>query len=579
MDKRTRAFNFILSSSVVLFVVIILGLKFDYYYDLNDDVLMKDILSGAYSGECVSRNIQMLYPISLLFSVLYRILPGVAWYGYALCIFQFGALLIIVNRSLSFLDGYILKIATAVSEIAIFIALMLNHLINVQYTITVAFMAAAAAMWFITLKIDGSIVEVILRALPAILILVVAFLLRSEMLMLMLPFVLAAIVYTFFNREVSKDRIYKVLSIFAAIILPMILGLGINKLAYSDDEWREFSSLFDARTNLYDYQIIPEYEGNEAFYDSIGLNREEAYLFENYNYGLNDKVDSVLMGKVASYAKEVKDSDEAFGSKLIRKMRIYIYEISHGKNSTGSDYPYNLVAGILYIMIIAMAVGSRKLIDLWCPTTLFLGRTLIWMYILMGDRSPDRITHSLYFVEIVVLFGLLYKGISERKNVERAKILEPMLITLLFIIMAAFIAPDRFYSLNVDQVKREETNTSFLKLYEYTMQHPDDLYLFDVYSSVAYSEKMFDKSKEISKENTELMGGWFYGSPIEKAKILKVSDGGMEEALLNDNVYIISKVDTDMQWLSDYYKSHGENAEISLMDSIASEFIIYELHR
>lgn len=579
MDKRTRAFNFILSSASLLFVVVVLGLRFDYYYDLNDDVLMKDILSGAYSGYSVSRNIQMLYPISLVFSLLYRLLPNIAWYGYALCIFQFGALAIIVNRSLSFFDGYILKIVTAVSEVAIFMALMLNHLVNVQYTITVAFMAAAAAMWFITLKTDGSIVEVILRAVPAILILVVAFLLRSEMLMLMLPFVLAAIVYTFLGREVSKDRIYKVLSIFAAIILPMLIGLGVNKLAYSDNEWSEFSSLFDARTNLYDYQIIPEYEGNEAFYDSIGLNREEAYLFENYNYGLNDKVDSVLMDKVASYAKEVKKSDEAFSAKLIRKIRIYIYEISHGKNSTGSDYPYNLVAGILYIMIIALAVGNHRLLDLWCPATLFLGRSLIWMYILMGDRSPDRITHSLYFVEIVVLFGLLYRGLNERKNVECARILEPVLITLLFIIMAVFIAPERVYSLNVDQVKREETNAPFLELYEYTMEHPDDFYLFDVYSSVAYSEKMFDKSKDISKENTELMGGWFYGSPIEKSKLLKVSDGGMEEALLNDNVYIISKVDTDMLWLSDYYKSHSENIEISLIDSVASRFNIYELHR
>ena len=34
--------------------------RFDFYYDLNDDVLIKDILSGVYTGTPEGRTMQLL---------------------------------------------------------------------------------------------------------------------------------------------------------------------------------------------------------------------------------------------------------------------------------------------------------------------------------------------------------------------------------------------------------------------------------------------------------------------------------------------------------------------------------------
>ena len=42
--------NCILSLAMALILAGILAARFDFYYDLNDDVLIKDILSGVYSG-------------------------------------------------------------------------------------------------------------------------------------------------------------------------------------------------------------------------------------------------------------------------------------------------------------------------------------------------------------------------------------------------------------------------------------------------------------------------------------------------------------------------------------------------
>ena len=91
--------NFIISVVFLLIPMIALACRFDYYYDLNDDVQMKEILSGNYTGVPESNNIQMLWLVSAAISLLYRIVRIVPWYGIFLCTCQFGALFLILNRS------------------------------------------------------------------------------------------------------------------------------------------------------------------------------------------------------------------------------------------------------------------------------------------------------------------------------------------------------------------------------------------------------------------------------------------------------------------------------------------------
>ena len=70
--KKQIPWNFIWAFSLTAGMILAVGVFFDYYFDLNDDVLMKDILSGAYTGTPAGHNIQMLYPISAMISLFYR---------------------------------------------------------------------------------------------------------------------------------------------------------------------------------------------------------------------------------------------------------------------------------------------------------------------------------------------------------------------------------------------------------------------------------------------------------------------------------------------------------------------------
>ena len=72
MKKTNITSNFIISIVLVLIAVLFMGYVGDYFFDLNDDVLMKDLLSGSYTGSPSAHNIQMLYPISLFISLLFN---------------------------------------------------------------------------------------------------------------------------------------------------------------------------------------------------------------------------------------------------------------------------------------------------------------------------------------------------------------------------------------------------------------------------------------------------------------------------------------------------------------------------
>ena len=90
--------NWIIALAALAALVLFTGFKFDYFYDLNDDVLMKDILAGVYTGTPEGHNIQMLWLISAFISLFYRLAGGLPWYGIFLCVCHYGCFFLILKK-------------------------------------------------------------------------------------------------------------------------------------------------------------------------------------------------------------------------------------------------------------------------------------------------------------------------------------------------------------------------------------------------------------------------------------------------------------------------------------------------
>ena len=116
LKKSALRGNGLAALAVTVILAALVGWRFDYFYDLNDDVLMKDILAGVYTGTPQSRNIQMLWLISAFVSLLYRMARTLPWYGVFLCFCHYGCFFLILRRSLDFCKKPGGKLAVAVTE-------------------------------------------------------------------------------------------------------------------------------------------------------------------------------------------------------------------------------------------------------------------------------------------------------------------------------------------------------------------------------------------------------------------------------------------------------------------------------
>ena len=588
--------NFIISVVFLLIPMIALACRFDYYYDLNDDVLMKEILSGNYTGVPEGHNIQMLWPVSAAISLLYRIVRVVPWYGIFLCTCQFGALFLILNRSLANCISWKARLTVGLVETLLFFSMMMEHLVAVQYTITCAMLAAAAAFWFLTSKPQRKPVLFIRSNIPAILLVFLAYLIRSEMLLLVLPMICVAgvVKWSFEDKVFAKENFMKYLGVIGLILLSLLVGQATNRIAYGSKEWRTFNTLFDNRTELYDFQKVPSYQANKEFYDSIGISESEQILFDNYNFGIDEEIDETIMGQIANYAGELNQEAQPFIPKFQKYFKLYVYRLFGGPASAGSDYPWNYMTILLYITVFLLALcqgwntedrrhyGTWKhrvvtgLSILWKLCFLFAVRSALWMYILMGERFPDRITHSLYFMEFAVLAGILFTLIIQKHGHGRTQLLR-MTMLICFGLFSILLLPEKVGEVAQDQKYRAQQNEPYLQVYEYFANHPENFYFMDVYSSVSYSEKMF-ANVDNGIHNYDVMGGWASKSPLYRKKLKAYQIPDMEEGLLfMDNVYFVRRKAEDMRWLFDYYESHGENIKITLIETIDDDFEVYQI--
>lgn len=573
--------NCILALAAVLCMILFVGIRFDYYFQANDDIYIKNILSGVYTGTPESHNIQMHYPISLLISLIYRIAGDLPVYGLFLCVCHYGAAFLIFARSAKRMQKTWSKVLIVALEAVVFCGLLLAELVFMQYTVTCTLLATAAAFRFYTTEKGLPVKEFVKANITNVLLVILAFLVRSEMLLLLLPMICTAGIFKWFTEKpvFTKENATKYFSVIGLILAGIVLGQAVHMLAYSSAEWKTFTEFFDERTQLYDYQFNPSYEENQAFYESIGLLESEQALLENYNFGLDEDIDSDILRQTADYAVTLKGEGTSFVEQFKAAFSDYKYKLTNEV-----DYPWNVYVLVGYALLILLAWKNKSYAYIWKIPFLFFIRTGLWMYIMMGNRYPARITHSLYFMELVILAAVLLEECKKEYQKGQDKFATApvavkgwqstsftILVLLIFGILGVQSISYHTEQVTVESERRDYANREIDALTEYCSQNMENFYFVDVYSAVSctdfvmsteaieYSEKAF-KNVDNSLANYDLMGGWVVKSPLTAKKLQNFSmeavDGGsaMERGLLDsEQVYVIIKTEKNMDWLTSYF--------------------------
>ena len=621
--------NWLIPGFCCLLLFLGIGMAWDYYFDLNDDVLIRDILSGVYTGEPEALTAQLLWPLSALLAGLYRVLPGVPVFGAFLWLCQAGSIFLILKRSLdavsgsaapgkiratgtSSVGGSLKKLCLSLLETLLIAACLLYHLVFVQYTVTAGLLATAAIFTFLTVRERESerAVTFWLRCLPAALLFWLAFCLRSEMGLLLLPLAGVGGIWKWAARAMrgpvfTGRNAASFLGVFGLILAGVLACFGADRLACSDPEWQEFEALFDARTQVYDFYdaSLRSFEENREFYEGLGLTETQCELLVNYNYGADDAIDAQVMERIAAYGRETRG---IFAHSLAEGIWLYVQRLKNNRSIVPDDQlPWLALEGGLAALLLAAAFvrwraarkQKRQERDggngreqkernacgiLWKLLLLGAVRSGLWMYLILRERVPERISHPLYFCELVMLAWLFLDTVCGMRQISGQQSsgwqtsgpeglpVRVIRIAALVLSLAAVVIwlPQEAERTDAEYARREQGNA--VNLAALSRYRQENLYLADVMSTVDFSEKLF--TEKIRPGNYDLLGGWMCKSPHSEKKLAAFGYESMGQAVLSgENVRFVGEADTDWSWLTELLAEHGGNGELVLEEEITAE--------
>lgn len=595
--------NCIIASVTILVNILVLSIRFDFYYDLNDDVFMRNVMSGAYTGMPDGHNVQTLYILGAFISLFYKLYRALPWYGIFLLVCQMGSLYLIGVRLLGICRKLPAK-AVCMGLLTLFLwGMVLPHMVALHYTFISAMLAASAIFLFITTPKGLTAGKFVVRNIPSVLLVILAYQLRTEMLLLLFPIIGLAGLFRWSEEDkfFQKENYMKYGIVLSGIVVGMLGSREIDFAAYGSEGWKEYLVFFEKRTEVYDYHLDVVTNGeHEEFLHSLGLNDAQQELLSNYNFGLDESIDAQLMSQIADYA--VKDTD--YTGVIPKQVRYYLY-----RTLQEEDAPYNRLVIFLYACIVfagaAIALTEKELRGKWSFIwkTVLIGscRTALWMFILVRGRYPERITHSLYLAETVLLLGVLCMQLAgwrrtenrvcEKKEETEACAVEEGgkpsaagqwaagIICALLGLLFVYHLPQSIAKAAADVEKKEIAYADCMEIIRYCEAHPDNFYFEDVYSTVAFSEKLFAGECNLLA-NYDIMGGWLCKSPLYEEKLRAFGIASMEEGLSEmDNVYFIASRDSGTDWLPAYYGEKGIAVSVEQVDVIADTYAVYQLRR
>ena len=621
--------NWLIPAFCCLVLFLGTGMAWDYYFDLNDDVLIRDILSGVYTGESEALTAQLLWPLSALLAGLYRVLPGVPVFGAFLWLCQAGSIFLILKRSLdavsgsaapgkiraagtSSVGGSLKKLCLSLLETLLIAACLLYHLVFVQYTVTAGLLATAAIFTFLTVRERESerAVTFWLRCLPAALLFWLAFCLRSEMGLLLLPLAGVGGIWKWAARAMrgpvfTGRNAASFLGVFGLILAGVLACFGADRLACSDPEWQEFEALFDARTQVYDFYdaSLRSFEENREFYEGLGLTEAQCELLVNYNYGADNAINAQVMERIAAYGRETRGT---FAHSLAEGVWLYVQRLKNNRSIVPDDQlPWLALEGGFAALLLAAAFvrwraarkQKRQERDggngrerkernacgiLWKLLLLGAVRSGLWMYLILRERVPERISHPLYFCELVMLAWLFLDTVCGMRQISGQQSsgwqtsgpeglpVRVIRIAALVLSLAAVVIwlPQEAERTDAEYARREQGNE--VNLAALSRYRQENLYLADVMSTVDFSEKLF--TEKIRPGNYDLLGGWMCKSPHSEKKLAAFGYESMGQAVLSgENVRFVGEADTDWSWLTELLAEHGGNGELVLEEEITAE--------
>ena len=490
-----------------------------FVFQENDDEYLKRLVSGSETGVPENRLLFVGVVLGTIMSSLYQINCDFPWYSLIMIGSLFISTIIFLFILLDYLTGIMEKCIGLIIYFGFFYIFLVPQIINIQFIVISSYMCGVGILLFCLGK--GRKSYYILSLFTMFL----ALQIRKECVLMALPFVLLAWIMKYIS--LKKHKSIWLWAIVGMIIL--IAGLFLENIAYGRGEWKEFADFSVARSELYDYGMVPEFEKNRNMYQELNISQKERDIVSDYNLMFADTIDAKALTRLA----------ELHDRKPIREVFFIVIE----KNLQGNN-PLTSFIWLLYfaelILIITTVKGKRdKILMIAELLSIKAGSLCLWMYLVWGGRYPDRIMVSLYFLECICVLSqfLMYKGYFSAKKI---RMITVGILCLGMIVICYRKGMPYINSLKNSISVRLEYSMAFNGLMEYIEKNKANFYYIDIdVMNGGITEKVFNKDERIL--NQAFMGGWMVKSPWYERKFELYGLKGAEADLRKNYVYLIFK--------------------------------------
>ncbi len=547
-EKQNSKKECFIIGGLVLCVLVGITIICPPYYSMNDDVMMKSILSGAYTGTPDGHAVYMKYPLSGIISLLYRVTGKVSWFDILMVgCFWLSISSVILRVVKSHRPMWIAGIAS------LCVALFTPHLLTMHYTLVASIVGSSGL--FLMMTGGGGIATVLF---------ILCYCIRSQVFFLLLPFLGVIVLWRIAGKKHS-GLLRQLLLVAAGVVLCMLW----NEVMYQGEDWKQYTEYNDARTQLYDYDGLLTFEENKALFEEAGISREQHRIMEEYVLVLDESVTAGMQEKAADITAEVRDRQRSTVDYLFQCVKEYYYHIMY------NDQPYNWLLICAYLLVLVLLLRKRDWLKLFLLCCLAGGRSMIWIYLIWRGRFPERVYVSLYFMDLCILAGMIIDLLQEETKADKAastgadkgyKHSIPQIVSGVLILLLLFTGAwqcKEMYGRSIQQAKKQREWEALLA---YCEEQPDILYLLDVRSMVNYTGRVWDVVQQ--PENHLLAGGWMSKTPLLEMRLKGATDGGALLADAGKQCCYVVGAHRNIEWLQEYCSIRFGEMQLERIDSI-----------
>lgn len=563
-------FEISISTAVLVLAMVGISLLFGYAHRTNDDVFLRSIASGNYTGTPDAHLIYILYPLGLILKALYSVAGNVSWYDlFVIALHYFCWWALLVRIAAKFERKWHKVAAIFIGFLALIILDLPNVVLN-QYTALAGVCAATAVLWMTLLdagKKEGIGIQIfVITAL-----MIITLWLRKEVFFMALPIGGCILLYQWLSHGKEKEFKTEWLRTHAVLVgVIAVIGtasLIVDYMAYTDDEWKKFKEYNEARTEIFDYYGLAPYDLNLAAYEEEGIGIAEYEVVNSMSLALIPEADAAKLDRLAELAKQNKEEAEQYYN-VYRQTMYAVCDVLFYNEVQPMGIVLTFASAVLLTILLMRRckAGVVAMLAALAYEAVFVG------YFVWKNRFPERVSFGLFCMLLFLFVGIMLMELRLSKEEKPKKDYFWRIVPLSVVAFVLVNVVAYQYQNTTKQVEEYKLGIDqWQQIQNYVDAHPDNVYLIKSNIAGVSGDAMHLRNTK-EPVNILLLGTWLLESPHYTLRSERLGlDVIGEDYVKKDNIYVMQSGDEAISWLTDYYAGCGSEAQAVEVDVIETK--------